>query len=126
MRSTCVRAIAAILSVSLMACSSMRAVPDWRAQANSSSSEGQRTLKVGDEVTVTTADKGPISLVLTRIEPDALVGTTAGSEIRLPFEQVSGVEVRRFDGLRTTGLTVLIILALLYWALSSATFMTGP
>jgi hypothetical protein len=125
MRSSYVRLIAALLSFSLVACSSLRAVPDWREQATSAGSKGQATLKIGDEVTVTTANKGRIVIVLTRIESDALAGTTAGSEIRLPVEEVLGVEVRRFDGLKTTGLTVLIIIALLYWALSNAAFMTG-
>jgi hypothetical protein len=112
MHSYLVRSVSALLSFCLVACSSTRAVPELGVQTNTPNSERQTTLNVGDEVTVVTVAKSSISLVLTRAESDALVGTVSGSELRLPFEQIVNVEVRRFDGLKTMGLAALIIVAL--------------
>jgi len=112
MHSYFVRSVSALLSFCLIACSSMRAVPELGVQANTPKSERQTTLNVGDEVTIVTVAKSSMSLVLTRIETGALVGTVSGSELRLPFEQIVSVEVRRFNGLKTTGLATLIIIAL--------------
>ncbi len=106
--------LSALLCINLTACTSMRVVPDWQRSVahNTANNPNRSGLNVGDELLVTAAHGRQVSMKLTAIESQMLVGrgTAKPDNVRLPFDQISQVERTEFDGLKTTGLVVLIVL----------------
>jgi hypothetical protein len=109
------------LCISLVACSTLRDVPDWRNATITLRADG---LRVGDEVRVSTKDSGPITLTITAIEPDALVGTTAirAAPSRIAFEQIVAVERSQLDGMKSATLVLGVALVSVLFALKNAAF----
>ena len=105
----------------------MRSVPDWPPKADSG---GGTPLRAGDVVRVRTAT-AEMTLLLTAVEPDALVGRGDGTlpPVRVPFDDIVGLERQAVDGRKTGWLLAGVgigLLALLAWALGHAAFMPGP
>jgi hypothetical protein len=122
-----VRIVALVLSSSLLGCSSLQAIPEWRKQGESTRPSQAAPFKVGDEVRVSTVDRPSTTMVLTAIEADTLTGKSLETEkvVRIPFDQIVAIERRQFDALRTAGVVALVVIGLVVWALSQATFMAG-
>jgi hypothetical protein len=121
------RTVALLISINLIACSSLRAVPDWHAQ-NAAALPIERPLfKVGDEVRLGTQANTQTTLLLTAVDPDALTGIEPESKqsVRIPLDQVTTVDVRRFDGLKTALLVVLVIVGIIGVGLSQMSINPG-
>lgn len=92
------------LCFSLLACSSMQVVD------KSSSLSSERGLAVGDHVRLTLLDGSRRDGELLALTRDTLrIRNIAGQEQLIQRDQLKTVEVQRFDGLKTTGLVVGII-----------------
>lgn len=118
--------LSALLCVSLTACTSIRTVPDW--SVSSKVSAKQYGLNVGDELLITTTPGRPVLMKLTAIEPQALTGRDLdkSDSIRVPFDQITQVERKEFDVLKTTLLVALIVVVGLTAAVKKAAFYPPP
>ena len=117
--------LSALLCVCLTACTSLRTVPDWRASASPKDHAG--SLRIGDELALTTASAGQVFMLVSAIEPGVLVGRADRADLtRVPFDQITNIERREFDVLKTTLLIVLIAVAGLAAAAKNAAFFPPP
>jgi hypothetical protein len=100
-------ALAVLLSIALIttsACTSLRAVP------LSGSSAQTLAVKVGDRVRVTHKDGLQENFAVTAIENDALVG----ANVRVTYDDIALLEVKRFDKRGTVVLTAILTAAVLF------------
>jgi hypothetical protein len=121
------RTVAVFISINMIACTSLRAVPDWQTQ-NAAALPSERPLfKVGDEVRLGSQANNQTTLLLTAVDPDALTGIAPESKesVRIPLDQVTAVEVRRFDGVKTALLVVLVVLGIIGVGLSQMSISPG-
>ncbi len=95
--------IALLLSISLLACTSMRPIPASDRQAV------RTAVKVGDEVSVVATNGKTYLLVLTTVEDDKIVGTGDNKKVTIRYEQIKSIEVRKVSAGKTVGLTAAII-----------------
>jgi hypothetical protein len=65
-------------------------------------------VRVGDRVDCTLYDHSHVKFKVTAIESDALVG----SEQRVPIADIASLTLKRFDAVKTTELTIVIVLGL--------------
>lgn len=135
MREITGRLIILLLSASLFGCSTMQAVPDWQTPASAAGAQPQQGLRAGDRILVTTRDSGRVELLFVALEAEVLVGTPPqGSDlVRIPFDQVTGVEryTPKDDSSRAGfGLALLIALVFLIGIglsnIGGAYFPPGP
>jgi len=97
-------------AVCLVACTSMQPVRDSQPQSI------REQVKVGDEVLVTGSNGKSYLLVLTQVDDEKIVGSNNGKKWSIRYEQIASLEVRRFSGGKTAGLTG-GILAVVYVAM---------
>jgi hypothetical protein len=121
------RTVAVLISINLIACSSLRAIPDWQAQNEAASPVERPLFKVGDEVRLGTQANKQTTLVLTAVDADALTGIDPASKesVRIPLDQVTTVDVRRFDGLKTALMVVLVVLGIVAVGLTQLSISPG-
>ena len=107
------RLLTILLSLSVPGCSTLQAVPDWRA------GPAGQGLRVGDVVRVSVHASEPVELVVTELERDALVGRRVDSDqvTRIPASQIAAVERREPTVLGWAG--VFAVGLLLPWAIVS-------
>ena len=121
--------LVALLSLSLVACSTLRAVPEWRQASTPGAPPSSQAVRVGDEVRVTTtAAAGPVDLTVTAVEADALAGNPKGKSpaVRIAFDQIVRVERMELDALKVGALVVVGLVVLLAVALKNAAFFPPP
>jgi hypothetical protein len=122
------RALAALLSLNIAACSTLRDVPPSRERAISGAPAPTRGLRVGDEVRLTLISSVQTELVITAVEADALIGnpTDKSPSVRIAYDQIARIERREFDWLKTSLLTVGAVTLVAAYALSHIAFFPGP
>ncbi len=124
MSSIVLRVLSVVLYVTISACTTMRAVPDWRAGAPAGTPGENQGLNVDDEILVTTVSGNQLRLIVLNIEPNALLGYShqhgyvdrKDQPIRVPFDEIATVERSEVSAWRTSlGITgaVLIVLAVM-------------
>ncbi len=117
-------ALLTALSILLAGCVSMRSVP-LPAPGQPAASVA---VKVGDQVQVQTRSGETCEFKVTAVESDALVG----KDRRVRFEDMSGLQVKHLDKLRTGGavaattLGVVLVAVLIVMASGGIAFMAGP
>jgi hypothetical protein len=123
-----VRVLAALLSLSIAACSTLRDVPSSRERATAGAPVPTRGLRVGDEVRLTLNSSAQTELVVTAVETDALIGnpTDKAPSVRIGYDQIARIERREFDWLKTSLLTVGALTLVAAYALSHVAFFPGP
>jgi hypothetical protein len=80
---------------------------------------------VGEDVAVTRFDGQELKFKVTAVEPDALVG----AEVRVPYQDIAKLEVRRHDAGETNAVVAVVggvLLALSFAALASVAPPPGP
>lgn len=110
MSKTFLHVLSAILCISISACTTLRAVPDWRASSPAGATGQNQGLSVDDEVLVTTVEGNQTRLIILSIEPDALVGYShqhgypdrVDQPIRIKFDDIAKVERSETSWLRTS------------------------
>ena len=122
------RLLVALLSLSLVACSTLRTVPEWRQASAPGAPASSQAVRVGDEVRVKTASASPVDLTLTAVEADALAGNPKDKSppVRIAFDQIVRVERMELDVLKVAGLVVVGLVVLLGVALKNAAFFPPP
>jgi hypothetical protein len=104
--------------VSLMACTTVRTVPDWQPQG----------LHSGDKLTVTTKGDFKSELVFVALTTDVLQGTVGKDKkpVEISRDQITQVERREISALKTTALIgAVVLVGLIAIGLSEAAFLPG-
>lgn len=96
----------------LSACTTLKPLPP-----GDSPGELRSQLRAGDEVRVVTTSGQRLSFRIKEVGETALLGTSKGEEVRLPYEQVAVAEVSRVDAGKTVKNVLLGSLATLGAAL---------
>jgi hypothetical protein len=110
---------------SLMACTTLRSVPDWQTPAAPVQKVDQG-LKPGDKLIVTTAGNLKAELAFVGLTTDTLQGTAGKDQkvVETSRDQIILVERREISAWKTTGLVAtVVIVALLAIGLSNAASM---
>ena len=89
--------IALWVSISLVACTSLRPLPQgeagqWRGQVH-----------VGDDVSVAATNGKTYLLTLTEVDDQKIVGVGDNKKVTIRYEQIEKLEVRKLNALKTTG-----------------------
>lgn len=117
------RSLLIAMSVLLSGCVSLRSVP-----LPAPGPSATVAAKVGDQVRVQTRGGETFEFKVTAVEPDALVG----KDRRVRYEEISGLQVRHLDKLRTGGavvgttLGVAAVALLIIAATGGIAIMAGP
>ena len=121
MRAPCTRstatALLAVLTCLSTACTTMRPIT-----ADASGEQVRLALKPGDTVHVLTKDGASRSFAVTEVGATSLVGKTVrmlgvgssdawGAPIEMPYADIAQIEVRRTEGLKTTILVAVLVIA---------------
>ena len=106
-----VRAIVAmLLAVSILCtgCTTLRSVP-----VPAPGQPQTESVKIGDKVEVVTKNGGKLAFTVTAIESEAFVGKAkeVATPIRVSYDDIAGLQVRRVDALHTTGAVVVVVVA---------------
>ncbi len=97
-------ALAAAASLLLGGCTTIRNVPPPYVREAPQAA----VVKVGDKVRVHTRSGQSVAFVVTAVDPESI----SGKNIRVPFAEISVLQVERVDALRTTGLVAGIVASL--------------
>jgi hypothetical protein len=98
---------------SLMACTTLRSVPDWQTPP-APVQKADQGLKPGDKIIVTTTGNLKAELVFVALNTDMLQGTGKDRKLmEIPRDQISLVERSEISALKTTGLVGGLALAVL-------------
>lgn len=97
--------VAAFAALCLVACTSMRPLPEgspgqWRGQ-----------VKVGDDVSVAAANGKTYLLTLTEVDGEKVVGIGDNKKVTIRYEQIESLEVRKLNKAKTVGLSIGAVLA---------------
>jgi hypothetical protein len=99
------------------ACTTLRPVP-----VDAVGGQIRSQVHAGDTVQVVTSDGRNETIQVTALGDTALTGTAGGARIEVPYQAIQRLEVRRVDGVKTTGL-ILGVVALI--ALGAAVSAAG-
>lgn len=100
-------ALAALISISLIGCSTMRAV-----ERPTSTRHDQ--IAQADQVRITTKAGKAYSLKVVEVAGTAMIGRDeAGKLWKVPYEQIESIETKRTSGWKTAGATVAVVIATL-------------
>lgn len=88
--------VSLLVSLSLIACTSMRPLPageagQWRGQVH-----------VGDDVSVAATNGKSYLLTLTEVDEQKIVGVGDNKKVTIRYEQIKALEVRKISALKTT------------------------
>ena len=111
---------AAFAALCLVACTSLRPVPEgpagqWRGQA-----------KVGDDVSVVAANGKTYLLTLTEVDGEKIVGIGDNKKVTIRYEQIESLQVRKLSAAKSAGLSagVLATVAVVVVALAAISFQS--
>ena len=110
-----------LLSFSIAACYNMRVVAEGRDAVQLAATGKADGLRAGDRFLITTNDGEQISVRVTALEPDAILGTIDGQvqPVRIPHEQIARIERKEFSGKKTWSilgvLGGLVVIPLILW-----------
>lgn len=95
--------VAVLVSLSLIACTSMRPLPpgdagQWRGQ-----------VQVGDDVSVAATNGKTYLLTLTEVDDQKIVGIGDNKKVTIRYEQIQQLEVRKLSAAKTVGATGLTL-----------------
>ena len=125
------RVIAALVSTSLVACTTVRPVPLQQADAKPSIYQRQDTLALGDELTVTLKSGEVVKLQVRELQADAIVGLPEGSHLqrRIADDEIDHIERKEVSAAKSFayvgGGTVLVI-GVLGWMMVQAVTSIVP
>lgn len=107
-------AVVLVVSVSLVACSTLRVVAEGQQAAAQAVRHERPAVSPQDRVVLTTTDGRRYEMVITSVDTDAVVGSVAGERepVRVPVEQLRRIERQEVD----TSRMLLIVLAILLLA----------
>jgi hypothetical protein len=108
--------VAVAVSLSLIACTSMRPLPaddagQWRGQ-----------VQVGDDVSVAASNGKTYLLTLTEVDDQKIVGIGDNKKVTIRYEQIQTLEVRKVSVAKTTGLTLGLVAAALVALIAFAAY----
>ena len=102
--------VAMLLGVSILftGCTTLRSVP-----VPAPGQPQTESVKIGDKVEVVTKNGGKLAFTVTAIESEAFVGNAkeVATPIRVSYDDIAGLQVRRVDALHTTGAVVVAVVA---------------
>jgi hypothetical protein len=108
---TTIQRIAVILiSISMVACTSIQPLPVGNAPGTSLSQRQGHSVSIGDTVTIKPKRGAAFKLVVTEVNSELIAGTHDGKVMQVMFSDIESIEKRRFNILRTA-LIVLGIIA---------------
>jgi hypothetical protein len=103
--------VALLLAVSILftGCTTLRSVP-----VPAPGQPQTESVKIGDKVEVVTKNAGKLAFTVTAIESEAFVGKAkeVATPIRVNYQDIAGLQIRRLDALHTTGAVVVVVVAM--------------
>jgi hypothetical protein len=95
--------VCALVCFSMIGCSTMNVVSDWKATSDQGNSQQGKSLQIGDEIVVTLESGSSQRMTFSAIESDALIGYAENSaeQSRLPLNAIVRVEKKQFSSSRT-------------------------
>jgi hypothetical protein len=113
MHRTIQRAVAAMCTLSLIACTSLQHLSEKDSAGVSRAHRQAQNVKIGETVRLNLKSAAPFDLVATEVTSDAIAGTHEGNPRSVKLAEVESIEQNRFDVLRTTLLIAgLVLIAL--------------
>ena len=115
MRTAAARIVVLVVSLSLVACSSLRVVADGREASSRLLQQPTLDLASSDQVVLTLSTGQKITLKVTSVSLETIEGIEEGRPglVQVQVDQVDKVERREFDLSKTALLTGLAIVAIL-------------
>ena len=89
------------------ACTTLRPVP-----VDAAGSQIRSQVHVGDTVQVLTQDGRSETIQVAELGDKALVGTSGGARVEVPYQAIQRLEVRRVSGGKTAGLIIGVVAAI--------------